>query len=1086
MKTKIKRHSRSVISVLLAVCMLVSCMTAGMIMTDAAKVGDAVGEWGNDKGNYFCVKIGTVEKWTPIDGSTESAEIDLSSYSDGDTVSFDLYATEYNNAEPLYFNKSANISATEGSSYTFQTGGSSGSSQNTFTVADKGKIKVKGSWENGSLKLTVSSASGNSAAGSPKTYYYKGDTEGWNGIEMAETSSGSGVYSTAVTFTADSQKFKFYESSKNKWYGHGSSGYPISTSAWGSQLNEGGQNIKAPGKGRYILYFRPSDKKAYAVAAPVESTLSIEANIPNAAVSATYNGATINEGGSLPNVPAGAQVTINVTPDIAGQVCTAITTTPEGIVSNSGGTWKLTMPEQNASINSVTVGDAAPRTVYFNNYVSQWSKVYVYTKRANGADGNGAAPGTEMTQVGTSSVYSAVIPGDTITIVFSGSGGSTNEGSTHITYKTNNNYGNSLPSDYNEYKATNTSSGANSTGEWTTHSDRNNVYTVTAGTTLTNHNDKLYYNGINATLYDYYTDNEYNYNDSGSANWINGINSTTERYDYSHPNGKKFKWNPYKTLDKALSKYAFDNSVPYPLYFGNLNMRDEGSGNSEGNLNRVGGNGTNIYTNWYYNINNSTNLKPDGASITELAADTESNSTIAHSNGKAMMMFDEDWLSQENSTGKPLATILHSSAFPVRKVTANVYTEIYWDVSNISWWNNEGVTTAYAHFWKSSDPSQSINVAASSEDNKVFKFEVPNGYDSVLFYRAASIDGGWKNKTNDLTIDNALYKNSSTQGTVLIGSWQSKDGVTPVSYTYYEYDSTNGTDNAYIQNVNTGDKKATIEYYDGSNDSNKVYSSGMLNNTGQREGQQPGFFPFDKMTGSITKDNSGSANYAHDLGFGMKLEIPFSLNDHGTVDGTADGIAQTFNFSGDDDLWVYIDGHLVLDLGGAHKKAEGSIDFKNKTATSTTKVAAASAVGPNTNNNDYTATDTYSNNFSSWFDAGSETLHTMTIYYMERGMFESNLKFDFSFHAIQNLYTTEKKIRTGNINSGFYVKDATTRDPVTGMTKFEASYQYEHFNVDHKVSSDDITYANPANEFNYARVEITPTPNGDTKVTHTE
>lgn len=54
------------------------------------------------------------------------------------------------------------------------------------------------------------------------------------------------------------------------------------------------------------------------------------------------------------------------------------------------------------------------------------------------------------------------------------------------------------------------------------------------------------------------------------------------------------------------------------------------------------------------------------------------------------------------------------------------------------------------------------------------------------------------------------------------------------------------------------------------------------------------------------------------------------------------------------------------------------------------------------------------------------------------------------------------------------------------MTKFEASYQYEHFNVDHKVSSDDTTYANPANEFNYARVEITPTPNGDTKDTHTE
>lgn len=1084
MKTKIKRHSRSVISVLLAVCMLVSCMTAGMIMTDAAKVDDAVGEWGNNKGNYFCVKIGTVEKWTPIDGSTESAEIDLSSYSDGDTVSFDLYATEYNGAKPLYFNKSANISATQGSSYTFQTGGSSGSSQNTFTVADKGKIKVKGSWENGSLRLTVSSASGSSAAGSPKTYYYKGDTEGWNGIEMAETSSG--VYSTAVTFTADSQKFKFYESSKNKWYGHGSSGYPISTSAWGSQLNEGGQNIKAPGTGRYILYFRPSDKKAYAEAAPVESTLSIAATIPNAAVSATYNGTTINEGGSMSNVPAGAQVTITVNPDTAGQVCTAITTTPEGIVSNSGGTWKLTMPEQNASINSVTVGDAAPRTVYFNNYVSQWSKVYVYTKKANGADGNGAAPGTEMTQVGTSSVYSAVIPGDTITIVFSGSGGSTNEGSTHITYKTNTNYGNSLPSDYNEYKATNTSSGANSTGEWTTHSDRDNVYTVTPGTSITGNNG-LYYNGITATLYDYYTDGEYN---SGNAKWITGIKthqSGQRTAEYSVDNGKEFKWNPYKTFNAALSSYAADNSVPYPLYFGNLNIRDSGQNNSEGYLQYVGGEGSSVYTNWADKISNSVRLKPDGTSVTGLASATENNSTIAHSNGAAMMMFDEDWLSQENATGNPLATILHSSAFPVRKITVSRPTKLYLNPNND--WTSSNAWFAVCFRPNSGNTSGEIwRKMTYDSTSGYYVVEIPSGVENykVIFARMKSSDTStlaWSNKWNDTgelnmpTDNNALcnitgWNNSS--------NWSAYGTVT--SYTYYEYDSTNGTDNAYIQNVKTGDHTATIEY----STTEKAYSA----NAGG--GSTAGFYPFDNMKASDSSHTNDidnvhlGTNRPHDLGFGMKLEIPFSLNKNGTVDGTPNGIAQTFNFSGDDDLWVYIDGHLVLDLGGAHKKAEGSIDFKNKTATSTTKVAAASAVDPNTNNNDYTATDTYSNNFSSWFDAGSETLHTMTIYYMERGMFESNLKFDFSFHAIQNLYTTEKKIRTGNINSGFYVKDATTRDPVTGMTKFEASYQYEHFKVEHKVSSDNITYANPTNKFNYARVEITPTPNGDTKVTHNE
>ena len=107
-------------------------------------------------------------------------------------------------------------------------------------------------------------------------------------------------------------------------------------------------------------------------------------------------------------------------------------------------------------------------------------------------------------------------------------------------------------------------------------------------------------------------------------------------------------------------------------------------------------------------------------------------------------------------------------------------------------------------------------------------------------------------------------------------------------------------------------------------------------------------------------------------------------------------------------------------------------------------------------------------------------------------MSESNLKFNFSFHAISNLLTTEKKVRTKNINSGFY----ETNDSITDagiknksdvqndkgyITKFEKSYQNEVFAFDHKVSSTSGgTYAYPAQNFTYSKNVVDPTPSGET------
>lgn len=206
--------------------------------------------------------------------------------------------------------------------------------------------------------------------------------------------------------------------------------------------------------------------------------------------------------------------------------------------------------------------------------------------------------------------------------------------------------------------------------------------------------------------------------------------------------------------------------------------------------------------------------------------------------------------------------------------------------------------------------------------------------------------------------------------------------------TYHVYDSTDGKDNFFFENPSGS---PTAVYY---NNDKKIYdaASGFGNNS-----NGVGFFPFDNP--------SSHMNNAYDFGFGMKLEIPFVLRADGK---TANGNDVKFNFSGDDDLWVYIDGQLVLDMGGAHKKATGSINFTQKSAT--------------VNSLDTTlGTKTTSLNNVEWGKA-----HTMTVFYMERGMIESNCKIEYNFDVLDNLLTVEKEVDTANVNSGIKSAVANT------------------------------------------------------------
>lgn len=181
-------------------------------------------------------------------------------------------------------------------------------------------------------------------------------------------------------------------------------------------------------------------------------------------------------------------------------------------------------------------------------------------------------------------------------------------------------------------------------------------------------------------------------------------------------------------------------------------------------------------------------------------------------------------------------------------------------------------------------------------------------------------------------------------------------------------------------------------------------------NEADRGAYKPGFFPYN------TPDESSGTGL--DYGFGMKLEIPFYM----TADGKIKGQDMAFNFSGDDDVWVFIDGYLALDIGGGHSVVTGNLNLADLTS-------YVSAVKKNEvafserdywyiqDNIDKDVTKSLSNEIKASL-ADTTKVHTLTMFYMERGKVESNLKVNFNLAAANNLTVTNKIDYTG-VNEAF-------------------------------------------------------------------
>ena len=194
-----------------------------------------------------------------------------------------------------------------------------------------------------------------------------------------------------------------------------------------------------------------------------------------------------------------------------------------------------------------------------------------------------------------------------------------------------------------------------------------------------------------------------------------------------------------------------------------------------------------------------------------------------------------------------------------------------------------------------------------------------------------------------------------------------------------------------------------------------------------------GFFPFNQNTIAATASN-------YNYGFGAKLQFDFTLTDDGkVVVGTDESgkdikVPIKFFFSGDDDVWVYIDGQLVLDVGGAHGKASGLLEFdetENKDANTVIPYVSSNKAGGDVYTDPANKT-VYFNGKEVKFEKkgkildknGDEftldkgTTHTLTMFYMERGMWESNMAVAFNFPD-HNELQVEKQVDLSGVDEAF-------------------------------------------------------------------
>lgn len=270
-------------------------------------------------------------------------------------------------------------------------------------------------------------------------------------------------------------------------------------------------------------------------------------------------------------------------------------------------------------------------------------------------------------------------------------------------------------------------------------------------------------------------------------------------------------------------------------------------------------------------------------------------------------------------------------------------------------------------------------------------------------------------------------------------------------YNNLQFPFTKTTNDKGVSTYSFDSAKNTV-YYD--YDNKKIVRKDDLKIHDASKDNSIGYFPFN----STDPDQSAKDNLNY--GFGTQFTIPFTVTETGK---NVDGSEMEFNFTGDDDVWVYIDGALVLDMGGAHNKAEGKINFAKqeatiRTGTSNAKLGNSLTVGGRTPAEPNENTTVKFENIMVK-KSGSEpvtldkymkksgTVHELKMYYMERGMWNSNMSISYSFVPLPSGLTLSKTLDTTDVNAGL-------KNAVQGLDNFDFKIQKKNLKTDEANYSD--------------------------------
>ncbi len=316
-----------------------------------------------------------------------------------------------------------------------------------------------------------------------------------------------------------------------------------------------------------------------------------------------------------------------------------------------------------------------------------------------------------------------------------------------------------------------------------------------------------------------------------------------------------------------------------------------------------------------------------------------------------------EYIGQDGQVFSFKANMFNYTAEPL-----NAYTKEYFQVTS---------SKEYLEFNKGAG-------AACYNINNAFRSKNSASYDAAL----AGIVQSELNKDSLEPVFNVnaarLFSTSGEFGNIYYNGELAKRTYTNVDFPFLYQDG------YYVFDSDNMSVLANDEFY--VNDTLKGYTL-YHNNESKGAWNLAGFWPFAKEMNK------------KDVHFGMNLAVGFTMNETGT---DRNGNPIIYEFAGDDDVWVFIDDKLVLDIGGIHGRVSGTINFETgDVCVSRSAKLIQNADGSFTAEN--TATDNYTTHLEDIFGEGyfdnAKTMHTLRIFYTERGDYESNCKMKFNLDA---------------------------------------------------------------------------------------